>query len=426
MVTATATATATAKTHKAKQLKMWVGSNTFKSCKYSIILIFTLLLGWQSIVIAAANITREKRPDIALKIAPNDAGALAIRNDFNLTRDEKSKNWHLNAQDSISSYKSNGLNSRAVRQLGFLASNRGENAKAAALIASSEGMSRRDLGAQLWLVNAFAEKNDVKNALRHIDIGLRAIPESRALLFPILSNALSDPSFQRSFAPYILASPTWIASFIDYALTKNVNIEILSQSIVLAGGLPNGYDNQKLNMLMLDHLIDKGHYVEAKNYFVNTKGMKLSLLDRAELNSNSIDPRYGPLAWKAFQTVDAEGAIELGPKAGSYQLNVTTGSGQRRVVAQKLLYLSPGNYHLSAKYAFLSGGKESAVHWEFQCPKGLGFTSISKAVVTAKVEPVSLNIPSDCAAQYLKLIVVGGRDDGDTNIIISDLQIETG
>jgi hypothetical protein len=426
MVMATAMAMETIK--KAKQLEMMPIRTLLQNGKRIVIFTFVLFLAWQSIIVSIANITREKTPDAALKIAPKDAGALAIRNDMHLSRNKTDLKWRINFRDALASYRGDGLNSRAVRQLGFLAENRGDFVNASALIKMAEKMSRRDVGAQLWLVNQLAERNDINGALRHIDTGLRTSSESQALLFPILTKALSDPGFQAAFAPYIKASPSWISSFIDYALTKNNNLEILSQSIVLAGGLPSNKVNQKLDTALLEHLAANGNYSEAKLYFASKKGADLSLLTNAEFKPISIDPRNGPMAWQTFQTVDVEGAIEQGDIAGTYQLNVTIGSDQRRVAAQKLLYLKAGNYQLRAKHTFLNGGKDTAAHWDLHCLHGQDFMTASSAIFNNDVSDknaVILVVPSNCPVQLLKLTAVGGSEAVESNIIVSHLQFSS-
>jgi hypothetical protein len=406
---------------------MILGLTPYQLIKRLVLFALALFFAWQSFLGAAANVARDKRPDAALKLLPSDAGALAIRNDLNLTRDEATGKWEINPRDSIASYKSDGLNARAVRQLGFIADNSGNKTKAKALIEMSQKMTRRDFGAQLWLINQSAQLGDIPTALRHIDISLRTSPESHALLFPILTNALTDSQFQTSFTPLIKTSPPWLPAFLDHTFGKNVHLDVISRSIILAGGLPKSKDRNRLNQLILTQLVSNRYYSEAENYFAATKSPIVGILTDAALTPASIDSENGPMAWQTFQTSDFNGTIEPSSRNGTYQLNLTTGSGQRRVAAQKLLYLPPGNYDLSAKYSFLAGGKDSSVHWTLSCQQKGPLASESTVGVIKNVDGVQklvLMVPRNCPVQYLKLMIVGGRDTNDTNVIVDELSIK--
>ena len=184
MVMATAMVTETIKT--ASLFEMTYLDGRMQTLKRLAIVVITPLLLWQIVLTTTANVLREKTPEMALNLAPTDAGALAKRNDFSLVRDKASGQWRVSTSDAMKSLRSEGLNPRAVRQLAFVFENDGNEAKSFALMALAERMSRRDIGTQLWLAQHRAYQNDVKGALRHIDIGLRTTPESRVMLFPLL------------------------------------------------------------------------------------------------------------------------------------------------------------------------------------------------------------------------------------------------
>ena len=428
MVMATAMVTETIKT--ASLFEMTHLDERMQTLKRLAIVVITPLLLWQTVLTTAANVLREKTPEMALNLAPTDAGALAKRNDFSLVRDKASGQWRVSTSDAMKSLRSEGLNPRAVRQLAFVFENDGNEAKAFALMALSERMSRRDIGTQLWMAQHRAYQNDVKGALRHIDIGLRTTPESRAMLFPLLMTALTDQNFQTAFASYVSESPSWIASFIDYALSQRQNLDILSRSIIAAGGLPSGVENDKLNMHVLNHLASGGYYGEIRPYYSTLKKADLSVLNDIALSPSGIDPQNGPLSWSTVQDVDVDAAIVRADNSKKYQIDVTVDPGKRRLAAQKLLYLAPGQYRQSATHIFTAGGADAAINWNWSCAVGSkAIPLVTKIFRAAEVKSnagpavATVDIPEGCPIQLLTLTAVGGSDVDDSRITITELQI---
>lgn len=393
--------------------------------KRIIILLTVPLLLWLTVPMTAANIFRQKAPDVALLLSPNDAGALAKRNDFGLAQDSETGKWRVSSLAALSSLRSEGLNPRAVRQLAFVAENDGDDVKTKRLIAAAEKMTRRDVGAQLWLANHWAAKNDIGRALKHIDIGLKTVPESGSLLFPLLASALDQPEFQAQFAPYIAASPQWISSFIDYSLGKRVKLDILARSIVSAGGLRKSGDSDKLNLLLLNHLASAGHYRDILPYYQSLKMADPRLARDIALTATSINPAHGPLAWTTVQNVDVDAAIVTSEGPDPYQMDISVGQAKRRVAAQKLLYLSEGSYAVNAAYLFSEGGREAAVGWQISCVGGASAVDLAAPLYRAseiqqpegKME-FRFIVPPNCSSQLLKLTAVGGSEGTITRITI--------
>lgn len=394
------------------------------------ILVVTPFVLWHSVSLTAANVTREKTPEVALKFLPSDAGALAKRNDFNLLQDRETGKWHVSADDARQSLIAEGLNPRAVRQLAFVAENDGNASKAQSLIYQTEKMTRRDIGAQLWLASRLASRENVKGALRHIDLGLRATPESQALLFPLLTRALTTSDFQAEFAPYISSSAPWLGSFINHAFGKPADLNILSRSIVLAGGLRPNAKNEVLNTQMLNLLASAGHYSEIPPYYKTWKSPDMSLLSDIALKPSGIDSRNGPLAWSANQNVDIDAAILATDNGKGYSIDLTIGPGKRRAAAQKILYLQPGTYQFSAVHKFNAGATDGAMNWEWACmasanPEILTTHIFPAAAVkgTLTAQSATISVPASCSIQRLTLWAVAGGGAEDTTISVRQLRI---
>ena len=430
MATAMATAMAMVTSKPIRQLEMAACMTSKAFVRRLCILAVTPFILWHSVSLTAANVTREKTPEVALRLMPTDAGALAKRNDFNLLQDRNTGKWRVSADDARQSLVAEGLNPRAVRQLAFAAENEGNVSKAQSLAYQSEKMTRRDIGTQLWLANRLASREDIKGALRHIDLGLRATPESQALLFPMLIRALTTSDFQAEFARYISTSAPWLGSFINYAFSKPADLDILSRSIVLAGGLRSNAKNDVLNTQMLNLLASGGHYSEIQPYYKARKNPDLSLLSDIALKPSGIDPRNGPLAWSANESVDIDAAIVTTDDGKEYSIDLTIGPGKRRAAAQKILYLQPGTYQFSALHKFNADAADGAMNWEWACIAGSNPELLTTHIFRASdikggsaAQAAEVSIPASCAIQRLTLLAVAGGGVQDTAISVRQLRI---
>jgi hypothetical protein len=430
MVTAMATAMVMETSKPIRPLEMTPRILSGQLFRRLSIIVATPFLLWHSISLTAANVTREKTPEVALKLRPSDAGALAKRNDFNLVQDAKSGKWRVSVADAQRSLIAEGLNPRAVRQLAFAAENGGDAEKARLLVNQAERMTRRDIGTQLWLANRLASLDNLKGALRHIDLGLRATPESHALLFPLLTQALTTSDFQAEFAPYISTSAPWLGAFINYAFSKPENLDILSQSIVLAGGLRSNAKSDVLNTQMINLLASGGHYSEIQPYYKTWKNPDRSLFSDISLKPSGIDPRNGPLAWSANQNVDIDAAIVAADDGKGYSIDLTIGPGKRRAAAQKILYLQPGTYRFGAVHLFNADAANGAMNWEWACIAGRNTEVLTTHIFRAAdvkgasaAQAAVISIPAGCPIQRLTLLAVAGDGAEDTNISVRQLRI---
>ena len=158
--------------------------------KFSIIAL-TLVCALLSIQRTAGNVFAKRSPEVALRIAPFNAAALAISADRLIATDPIGK-ASAGAQLAERSLRTQALGASAVRILGYGAEVDRHPARAEALIKLSQRVSRRDLGAQLWLIERAVGTGDVPEALRHYDIALRTTDKTAQLLYPILTSALDE------------------------------------------------------------------------------------------------------------------------------------------------------------------------------------------------------------------------------------------
>lgn len=379
-------------------------------------------IGGLSFVNTVVNITRDANPEVALRLFPKSAAALSTQADVLLAKTDTQNpdifsGFDLTRQSLIGQ----AINPRALRQLGFIADAKGDVAQARRLMILSTRASRRDLGAQLWLIEDGVRSEDIASTLSHYDTALRTNGESAKILFPILSAALVDETVQVAFAPYIKANPSWLPSFLGYGIGTGDQPVTIAATILRVGGLPDNAQFAMLNTQILQQLITKSAFSQAALYYLSLKGAQPDLLRSTRFEKSSVDQAFAPISWQLLYSAGIEAGFESVGSGSSQQLHVIAGSGERAVVLRKLLYLPQGAYQFSQKLKLIRYTNGAAASWLMSCvsgpnPRGIWQSNANKAVIV---------IPQNCQTQVLDLVVEGGADQAGAEFVILSVTIKS-
>jgi hypothetical protein len=375
-----------------------------------------------SFVNSVVNITKDSNPEAALRFSSKNAAALSAQVDVSLAQTGTQKpdilsGFSLTRQSLIDQ----AINPRALRQFGFVAETNGNLALARKLMILSTRASRRDLGAQIWLIEDGVRSGDIALTLSHYDIALRMNGESAKILFPILSEALVDETVQAAFVPYIKANPSWLPSFLGYGIGAGDQPVAIATTISRAGGLPDKAQFDLLNTQMLQQLITKGAFNEAARYYLTLKGAQPSLLRSTRFEKSSVDQAFAPISWQLLNSAGIDAAFELVGNDLAQQLHVIAGSGERAIVVRKLLYLSQGAYQFSQTFKPIRYANGAAASWLLSCVSGTN----TRALWQSNVNQAALIIPQNCQNQLLELVVEGGSDQAGAELVISSVTIKS-
>lgn len=375
---------------------------------------------------AIGNIARRQNPSMALKFVPDEPVALSFKADqlFASSRSsEDLKQVEKWAKQSLVIYP---LNATALRLMGWLADVRGDKNQAKNLVLLAAKVSRRELGAQLWLIEDAAAAGDNRRALHHYNAALSTTQSSKAVLFPTLVDALPDPDVRRELAPYIRQAPEWLPGFLNEAVSNASNPANVADTLLLAGQLPNTPTYQGLSNRLLTELAVKSKFVAFRQYYLSLLNTSSITLQSAALNQRTVNLPYPVAAWQVTDNPAIGGVFS--EDSGRYTLSAFAGSGQRGGLIQKYIFLNPGRYRFKAKYRILTGAPGSAVDWDIRC---LGTKNESKVLVSdARPERQNSEVVSDftialgCPAQRITIIVAGGNNQTGTEFMLTSVGID--
>jgi hypothetical protein len=385
------------------------------------------LLAWFSFASAVAHIVRDSNPEAALQFVPHDAVALSGKAEGLLA---KAAPTALVSTDTkklvLESLKAQALNPRALRQLGFIADAKTEGQSALRLIVLSERTSRREFGAQLWLIENGIRSDNISATLVHYDTALRSGYDSGAILYPILSAALDEREVQTAFARYIRTPPPWLGLFLGYAITQGQNPAAIAAAIMGAGGLPDGDLYRDFERQLLAQLSVKEGYAEARQYYLSLAGVDKNIPTSIGFDKMTTSPRFAPISWEVQNTPGVGATFEAGEKGVGQRLSLFAGSGERGVVLRKLLFMPAGRYAITQDVMLQRLDGVATAEWQVMC---LG-TGVGRDIWSGEFAPragrqllPSFEIPRECSVQSIALIVSGGSGQDGSEVILTDVAL---
>ncbi|MEM6584607.1 MAG: hypothetical protein AAF692_02525 [Pseudomonadota bacterium] len=361
---------------------------------------------------AAVNITHTRAPHLALAIDPDDPVALVRHAELARMEAQSGARLLEVAQRSVARLP---LNGPALRLYALGGATNADLEAMRAQMRVSDLMERRDLGAQLWLIENAVEENDVNRALRHYDRALRVDEASRALLYPALTNAMDSALIRKRFAPYLRSNPPWLESFLRYGVSTTRNPVALARLARENGGWPQGTAFSSLDTELLARLTANGDFAEAAEHFRGIKGTDPSILTRLRLTNASTDWRLAPISWQPFQTEGIETFVLAGPQGGdAVEIEAQVEAGFKGVLARKFLALDPGRYRVSARLRAEDHTRQDAVRWSMECPrKDAGGRAADEVTLMRETLGLSeameldaaFEVPQGCPVQHLRIAI---------------------
>lgn len=372
-----------------------------------LLLIITPFLTYGAFALAVSGITRLKNPDAALLFVPNESSALAAKADRLFFAEPANPPGRVRKL-ALDALHSQAFNPKALRLLGYYYDSRGDLGRAEKYVKKAAYLSRREPGAQLWLIEASARAGDIRETLKHYDIALRTKPETQTILYPRLLNAIEDKEIRTALKPYIRQDASWTYGFLVYANGNSTNLPVLVDLLVETGGLTHVANARERETALLTRLVAENYYADARRLFLQMSGAKPVRMVSAAFDDSDRDERFGPMGWQLLEDPDAGGGFIGNVGDRQTMLSLFANSATTRPVATKLLYLEPGNYLFSARLAKLDRGDGGFLRWQLRCPAigGAPVWTIDSINVALRAE---LAVPANCPVQYLDLIASGGK-----------------
>ncbi len=374
---------------------------------------------------AIVNVTRVAAPDFALKLRPQDGGALAARANLQWTQAAQAGKLVDQTRAAKAALKDAALLPAALRLAGFGAGVTGDQKKAETLNRLATRVSRRESAAHLWLMEAAVARNDVKAVLARYDMVLRTDATAREKLFPLLATALSDPEIRDAFVPYVREAPNWVIPFVSYAATFSPAPDGLSYALRQAGGLPKNEEARSVESGLLAQLLAKQKFAEARAFYLTLRGAVGQVTVSSALNAASTDARFAPMTWQLERGANV--GAELGGDEKARELRVFALSGESGLAASKYLYLSPGNYRFLPRYAVIVNSANARAVWAIRCMASADALVIYQhdMIHSPRAAPpiADFTVDAGCPVQRLELNVAGGDDAAGLEMVISQAAI---
>ncbi len=373
-----------------------------------------LLLAWLAVVTGIAGIARAGSPVTALRWAPHDARALETLADRSLTANPTRQQIADSVTLARRAIARDATRAGALRVIAFATPGQGQ----AAMFVQADKLSRRDLAAQLWLIDHAVARNDAKGALRHFDAALRTSSAAPQILFPILSNATGDKALLPDITAVLARRPAWASAFLYEALNTAPSAENL---VTLFAALDtSGFDlDPKLDQNLVNRTVRDRSYDLARRAYAMAGGSNKAL-GRAVTNGGfTAPPGVMPFDWA------------LGDAAGLIADRVPMGDGQSRFVVRaedsgggiavrQMLLLAPGSYRLTSKAGDVPPSGTGTVSWSVSCapdyfPKLLDVNLPATSGV--------FTVPANCPAQWIALSARNAVDGGAFESWVDDVSI---
>lgn len=313
------------------------------------------------------------------------------------------------------------LNADAFQLYGLIQLANADPSAMSRQVAMADRLSRRDLGSQLFLIEDAVRRNDVAAALRHYDTAMRVQESSRAILFPILTEALSEPAIRQRFLPYMTSSNPWLEPFLRFAIGNASEPESIAALAIEAGGFPEGDRFATRDRELLAVLIGNGDYGMALRLFRSVANVDSGVLTQAGFTEAATDPAVAPFTWQPI-TVAGIDPIFLAGNGDTLDLEARLDSGYDGWVVRKLFTLAPGAYTFQSALGSRGAQPNDTARWQIRCVDGGGEAELLVASTRLGEESTvggRFTVPADCTMQQVLLSATTQVSAQDVTLTVS-------
>ena len=374
----------------------------------SLLVVATLLLAWTSVTQAGSMIFQWNLPRIALWFDAEEPVALIRAAKEDLAVGGTQGNQGAAAIDAATrSIARNPLNKDAFGIFGLVSLANTDPERTSRRMAMADRLSRRDLGAQLFLIEDAVRRNDVAEALRHYDTAMRISESVRPSLYPVLTEAIREPAIRARFLPYMNASTPWLEPFLRHAIGNSSDPASIVALAVEAGGFPEGPRFATRVPELLSVLVAQGDYASARRLFEVVAGGDPAILTTAPFNDETTGIALAPFTWQPFQVDGIDSMFISGGQSG-LELESRMDSGFTGSVVRKLFALSPGAYAAAIPVASQGHAPGDAAIMRVACVAGGDAQMILNAREDLAEETTlrgAFVVPAGCAYQMVTVLV---------------------
>jgi hypothetical protein len=362
--------------------------------------------------ISAAGVFRERNPATALTLAPWDARASAKAAQQSLLQRPTRASIATAGEQARLAYLREPLALGAITTLGIAADARGDAARAAATFTYAARLSRRNVEAQIWLIEYNVRRNDIGGALSHYNVLLSTSTEARPAFSGILIAASSRPEIAQALNRLLLTQPNWRDDFLtrfvfegrDPAALATVSRRVFKSGVTA---------DRDILLRVLARLVELGRYDLAWDAYRDA--MRQAAPPPLRNGDFASDQGLPPFDWR----FPADGRLvpERRPAQAAnrnFALYLPTDPGQEAETATQLVRLAAGSYELGAIVGDTPGEQGTRPFLRLRCAgepaRELLNADFPQAPPEGRAMTASFVVPANCPYQWLSIWV---RDQGE-------------
>lgn len=368
---------------------------------------------------AIANVYARRAPELALRANPVQPRALTTLIDARMAMPDARIALTLADLDAIhEALRRNPLQPGLVRLLGIGAELDRKPEQAAALITLANRISRRDVLTELWMVENAVRRNEIDEALKHYDIALTTSESIRPVLFPVLTNALSEPSIRSAIAPYLAVARPWRQGFLAYATANGkpaeVAVTLVTARATRAAAL------RAVQTDLLSRFVAAGDVGGALGHARRLPGGTPARFAAMGFTQETLDPAFQPLSWTLYNDADVEAVVDE-----DHRLQIRVAPERQAVAAMRVMRLQAGTYDIDQQFSF-AGALPLNAQWEWHC---VGATSRKIGELPIPIRGGSfthrsrITVPASCDGVRILLIAGGAESQEDSVMTIEHLEV---
>ncbi|OQW43928.1 MAG: hypothetical protein A4S16_05445 [Proteobacteria bacterium SG_bin6] len=291
----------------------------------------------------------------------------------------------------------------AVATLGLLAELKGDLVGARRDFSYAERLSRRDLAAELWLIEDAVRREEVPDALRHYDIALRTQAGANEILFPVLVNASLEPAVAQQLAKRLRLRPAWGDEFFGY-LANNTSKPQVTVDLFLTLARQHVPVTEAAQSTLLARLIGAHELEAAWRYFTTIRpGLDRTRSRDPAFTANIAVPT--PFDWIPAGDAGISVTVQRGASSGAAVFSAVPSVGGN--LLQQVQLLPPGRYRIEGISEGIDQAKHEQPYWLLQCIAD--GRELGRVIVTNSAEQNGhfggeIEVDRNCNAQSLILV----------------------
>lgn len=370
---------------------------------------------------AAVSAMANHYPTLATKLAPANAAAIVKVFDQAISSGELHQNFAGWIDASKRALHADPVNAKGLRLLAYATDMTPKgHSRARAIMRLSERASRRDLLAQLWLIEDAVQRDSIADALKHYDRALSVHPAVGGRLIPILVSASREPPIQAALVPYLRANRSWVAPFLSVAVAKASDPTVTVELFKHYGGAQAVPSHAEFETQLIQRLVETGK--EREGYaFALASGAELGVFTFSDA---TIDARFRPFTWTLYGGGD--GQVSLDDRGG---LAVNVRPEMKIVAASRIILARPGEKVLTHRVSFPDVSAAPLVTWTAYCqreggPERFWTRDIPVAATPTRVE-APLTVPDGCSRVQIDLEATGSEASAGSGVTIDQVNLAT-